>query len=61
MDKLKIRVVVSLILIITGIILMIHFISLGVSADYWQRRGGFMLGFIITIVGGAIIWPLAKK
>jgi len=40
---------------------MIHFISLGVSADYWQRRGGFMLGFIITIVGGAIIWPLAKK
>jgi len=58
---LKTKPIVSLIFVVLGIILMVHFISLGVNADYWLRRGGFMLGFIILIIGGAIVWPWTRK
>ncbi len=47
---------------VIGIVIMVYAISLLGEADYLTTRGGFAVGFIITILGGVIAFlPYQKK
>jgi len=46
---------------IIGIVIMVYAISLLGEADYLTTRGGFAVGFIITILGGGMALLLYKK
>ncbi len=52
----------GLFIVIIGIVIMVYAISLLGDADYLTTRGGFAIGFIITILGGVIaLLPYQKK
>jgi len=46
---------------IIGIVIMVYTISLLGEADYLTTRGGFAVGFIITILGGVMALLPYKK
>ena len=54
--------VFGMIIGVIGIVIMVYAVSLLGEADYLTTRGGFGVGFVMTILGGVMaLLPYQKK